>query len=210
MAFCSIALAIGIVGALAAARRLAWHRHHPAFAYGGPWGGGCGARAHGAGFGPGAAFGPWAWGPWGGGPWAGSEGPRGGGRHRGVRGFGKKRFVLRLLSERLEATPAQEREIDAAISDFRAVAKDARDGLRAARENVARGFEGDSIDEIALGEATVAFDTQSAKVKEAFEAALRRIHAALDPEQRRTFAELLASGPSSLWRRPEGFGPYRS
>lgn len=210
MAFCSIALAIGIVGALAAARRIAWRRHHDVFAYGAPWGGGCGAAARGPGFGPGGAFGPWAFGPWAGGPWGDPEGRHGRGRHRGVRGFGKRRFLLRMLSDRLDATPAQEREIEAAITDFRAVAKEARDGLRSARESVARGFEGDSIDEVALGEATVTFDTQSGKVKEAFEAALRRIHAALDAEQRRTFAELLASGPSGLWRGPEGFGPYRS
>ncbi len=64
-----------------------------------------------------------------------------------------------------------------------------------ARGELGRAFEAESLNEIALGELSVRADKATATMKEAFEAALRRIHATLDPKQRAIVADLLTRGP---------------
>jgi Spy/CpxP family protein refolding chaperone len=232
MAFCSIALAFGVVGLAAIARRLAW-RHRMVHACGpfaaasyggcGPWGGhsGGGPFAFGP-FGHGGPFGGHFGGPFGGhfggpfghgmghgGPW----GWHGGGFDRGPRGWHgwrrmKNGFVLGAILERLEVTHAQEREIRDAVDDFKKVAREAKEAMASAREGVARAIEGEVFDEIAMGDASVKIDATKAQVKEAFETALRRVHAVLDPKQREILAEMIAKGPRGLGLRGWG-GPYR-
>lgn len=126
------------------------------------------------------------------------------GRHGGGPGGS---FWLRALFSKLDTTPGQEKEIRSAIEDFQKTAKESKESLGASREAVARAVRHETFDEIAIGEATVKVDAATGQVKNAFEAALRRIHAVLDGKQRERLAEILERGP-------RGFGgwgaPYRA
>jgi Spy/CpxP family protein refolding chaperone len=191
MALCSIAVAVGIVGVVALVKRAFFRRRWMMGMTGGaPWGmayaGGCGS-----GFG---GHRPPEWG--GSPPW--SRGSRGAGSGPGGS------FWLRAVFSKLDTTPGQEKEIRAAVEEVQREAREAKDELRASREGVARAVAGETFDEIAIGEASVKLDAATARVKNAMEASLRRIHAVLDARQRERLAELLERGP-----RPFG-GPYRS
>jgi Spy/CpxP family protein refolding chaperone len=193
MALCSIAVAAGVVGVVALVRGLMFRRRFARFG-----GGGCGPGAVACGGGRGFRRGGWG----GGGRWGGRWGW--GGRSDG--GIGRS-FWLRGLFARLDTTPGQEKEIRAALEELREAARASKESLSGAREGLARAVKGDVFDEIAIGEAAVKLDGATGGVKNAFEAALRRIHAALDPKQRERLAALLERGPRAF---RDGFGgPYR-
>jgi uncharacterized membrane protein len=180
MAHCGgFAIAAGIIGAvmvLKLVRAMFWRRRMMRYGYAGGCDGGWRGHHRGG---------------WGGPPWA--------------RGPGKS-FWLRALFAKLDTTPGQEREIRSAIEDFQREARGAKDGFKGAREKLAEAFGASELDEALLVEARAAAEDVTGKVKDAFAATLRRIHAVLDPKQRERLAELLAKGPRS--RGPWG-GPYR-
>ncbi|HEY8074549.1 MAG TPA: periplasmic heavy metal sensor [Labilithrix sp.] len=135
------------------------------------------------------------------------------GHHRGwSRGGGiGGSFWLRAIFSRLDTTPGQEKEIRSALEDLRKTARESKESLGASREAVARAVRHETFDEIAIGEATVKADAAAGQVKQAFEAALRRIHAVLDPKQRERLAELLEKGPRGFGGGGGGWGgPYRT
>jgi len=107
---------------------------------------------------------------------------------------------------KLDTTPGQEREIRSAIEDFQREAYAAKDGLKGAREHLARAMGHDEFDESAVVEARATAEDATGKVKDALASALRRVHAVLDSKQRERLAALLARGPRSSggWG-----GPYR-
>lgn len=197
MALCSIAIAAGVVGVVAAVRGLMFRRRFRAY---GPWafaacGPTLGAGCHGAGYG---------------------DGDRHDSRRRRDRGWGGGfgfaagpggSFWLRALFARLDTTPGQEREIRAAIEELQSTARDAKAGIMAGREELATAVGGESFDESALGEASGRADAAAARVKDAFAVTLKRIHAVLDARQRERLAELLAKGPG--FRRRGWGNPYR-
>lgn len=192
MALCSFAIAAGVIGVVAVVKRLVFHRR---FGGHGPWAlAACGPSFAGHG-----GCGRGGWHDEGRAPWRGARWRRGGG------GPGSS-FWLRGLFARLDTTPGQEREIRAAIEELLSSTRDAKAGLKGVREDLARAVRGESFDEIAAGEASVRANVATAAVKDAFEAALKRVHAVLDASQRERLAELLEQGP--------GFGrrwgnPYR-
>ena len=183
MALCPIAIAAGVVGVVALMKRLVFHRR---FGGGGPWAhASCGPSFSGHGGRHGHA--PWA------GRWRRGGGPGGS-------------FWLRRVFARLDTTPGQEREIRSAVEELQIKARAAKDGLKGAREDLARAVRGESFDEVAAGEASVRANVATTAIKDAFEDALKRVHAVLDANQRLRLAELLATAP--------GFGrrwgnPYR-
>lgn len=189
MALCSFAVAAGVIGLVALAKRLVFRRRFGGHA---PW-------AY-------AACGP---------SFAAYEDREGEvdddghrawrGARRRYRGPGRS-FWLRGLFARLDTTPGQEREIRAALEELETSTREAKDGLKAVREDLARAIRADSFDEIAAGEARVRANVATSAMKDAFEAALKRVHAVLDSRQRERLADLLENGP--------GFGrrwgnPYR-
>jgi len=111
---------------------------------------------------------------------------------------------LRWLFARLDTTPGQEREIRAALEELRTRARAGRDTLRAGREGLARALRSDVLDDDALAELKTRADALGQEMQHAFEAALRRVHAILDPAQRDRLADVLAKG----WR-PWPTSPYR-
>lgn len=196
MALCSIAIAAGIVGVVAVVKGLIFRRRfgHHVFA-GGPCGGGGGYGS----FGGGASGGPLRW----------ARFRKWGGHGGGIGGS----FWLRALYERLDTTPGQEREIRAAIEELRERARDAKTGLPETRQNIGKAIAGDTFDESAFEAVSARFDATAEKMKDALSAALKRIHAVLDPKQRERLADIVGRGGFGRWGRG-GFGgsdggPYR-
>jgi len=190
MALCSIGMAAGILGVVALVKGVVLRRRLRYLAYGG-YEGDCGGRAH------------RGWGPFGG------FGGRGFGGRGG--GFGRS-FWLRGLFAKLDTTPGQEREIRAALEDLADRGRDAKAGIKESRESIGRAVGGEVFDESAFEAVTARVDATSEKMKDAFGAALRRVHAVLDPKQRERLADLLASGwgRGGFGRGGGGFGgPYR-
>jgi len=188
MALCSFAIAAGVIGVVAVVKRLVFHRHFGR----GPWAlASCGSSFGGYGGCP-RGFHHDGHGPWGRAPW----------RRGGLGGS----LWLRSLFARLDTTPGQEREIRAAIEELQSTARAAKESLKTVREDLARAIRGESFDEVAAGEASVRAGVATTTVKDAFEAALKRIHAVLDAHQRERLADFLANGPGFGWRRG---GPYR-
>ena len=181
MAHCGgLGIAAGILGAVMlfkVIRMLVWRRRWMHYG-GGHHSGGCHSR----------------------GGWHGGGGPY------WSRGPGAS-WWLRGLFMKLDTTPGQEKEIRSAIEDFQREAYAAKDGLKGAREHLARAFGRDELDESAIVEARATAEDVTGKVKDAFAASLRRVHAILDNKQRERFAELLAKGPG--FRRGGWGGPYR-
>jgi Spy/CpxP family protein refolding chaperone len=125
------------------------------------------------------------------------------GRHGGGPG---RSFWLRSLFYQLDTTPGQEREIRAAVEDLQRTAWDTRGGLGDVRSELSRAIAGEAFDETAAGEASARADAMTGRMKEALTAALKRVHAVLDPRQRERLAELLAKGPRF---RARWGSPYR-
>jgi Spy/CpxP family protein refolding chaperone len=187
MALCSMAVALGVVGVMAAMKRLLFRGRFGACA---PWalaacGPGLGAGGDGRGCGDDEAY----------------------GRRGRFRAGPGRSFWLRAVFARLDTTPGQEREIRAAIEELQTASRQARAGMAGAREDVAQSIRGDSVDEVSLNEASRRADAMAAQMKDALTVALKRVHAVLDARQRERLAELLAKGPGwGPWGRSN---PYR-
>lgn len=127
--------------------------------------------------------------------------------HGGPRGFrGGSRGWMRWLFERLDTSPGQEKEIAAAVDELIGQARTLKEQGKSSRDDVARVFRSESLDENALGELFSRHDDALRELHKAFAGALGRIHNALDAEQRAKLAELIESGPRGFG----GFGgPYR-
>ena len=104
-----------------------------------------------------------------------------GGRRRGRQGHGgPRRWFLRRLFHHLDATPGQEKVIQAAMEGVERAGWRARDQMRQTRAGVAKALRGTPLDSTALGEA---FAAQ---------------RAALEPAQRQRLADLIEFGPRRM------------
>lgn len=125
-------------------------------------------------------------------------------RWRSERSRRGPRSMLRFLFERLDTTPAQEREISHAVDDFVDAAHALKGELRKTRGDVGRAFRGDALDDEVLGSAFVRQDDAIGQARTSFIELLARVHAVLDEEQRKRLARWLE-------RRGGGWGgPYRA
>lgn len=127
---------------------------------------------------------------------------RRGGWRKGGRWRGR---WLRGLFERLDTTPGQEKVIREAIGDVMDEAKSARRAFPDVRSNLGAAFASASLDEAAVENAMAPADEGLARLRVAMSEALRRIHEALDDEQRQRLARWLSRGDHG----PLPFGPYR-
>ncbi len=116
------------------------------------------------------------------------------------------RLPLRHLSRRLGLRPDQEQllseEVDALFREGGAL----RDDWRGARGELAALFSAEALDAAALSAALDQRMARLGEVRARAEAALARIHAALDPAQRARLAELMVSGPGHRHGRFGGHG----
>jgi len=145
------------------------------------FGGGCG---HGYGYGRGR-FGHR-------GGWGGPDGFRGG--FRG--GF------LRMLFERLDTTPGQEKAIASAFEELKETMQKLRPRAKGL-EDLAAALRAESFDEGAAAKFSVEAEETFGQAKTAVLDALRKVHEVLDGRQRGLLAEFLER------RGLGGFGPYR-
>ncbi len=127
------------------------------------------------------------------------EGERQGGGWR----QGWRHGWLRWLYERLDTTPGQEKVLRAAIEELRESTEQARNDWREARKGVAAAVAAENFDEEAIRAAYARVDVAAQQLRDRFIEELRKVHEALDPDQRRQLADLIG-------RQHRGFGPYRS
>ena len=106
----------------------------------------------------------------------------GGGPHWMRGGFGGG--VVRVLSDRLDATPAQEKVIRDATEEFRETVSKLRGEGRKTRADVASTFRKGHFDEVLFGEVFARHDRGIEEVRKAFVGMGARIHDALDERQR--------------------------
>lgn len=111
-------------------------------------------------------------------------------RHRGFGHHG-----LHAAFHHLDTTPGQEKAIRAALEELRDGAAELRDKVFASRKDVGAALRDDRLDEGVLEELLARHTTDLAELGARAIAALRKIHEALDPEQRRRLARLVETGP---------------
>jgi hypothetical protein len=109
---------------------------------------------------------------------------------------------VRAVSDRLGATPAQERVIHDAAEELRAAASKLRGEARQTRSDVAGAFRKSHFDEVLFGELYARHDSALEELRKAFVGAGARIHDALDEQQRARLADMIESGPGrwGRWR----------
>ncbi len=187
---------IGAACLFALVKTIRGHRYgwHGGYGHGGCHSGGCG-RGYGRGYARWGGYddddtGPWGW----------------GGRRRGPRAF------LRMLFERLETTPGQEKVIQSALEQLFQQKGELRDEMKQIKNDLAAAMRGAVVDEAALDEAYHRQDVLLAKMRVGLTHAIKQIHEALDERQRTIVADLLERGPFGFGRGrgPFGGGPYRT
>jgi Spy/CpxP family protein refolding chaperone len=136
-----------------------------------------------------------------------------GGWHRGWpgawagHGHGAGEGWLRLVSARLDTTPAQERVIQRELGTLVERARDARRGAFGGKADLARAVRTSEFDASAAAAAFDAVTAATGDLRSAVIDSLRKIHEVLDDEQRQELGSLIDGG---RWRfaGPAG-GPYR-
>jgi hypothetical protein len=131
-------------------------------------------------------------------------GPSFGGGPRWTRGGFRHGFMARMISDRLEATPAQERVIRDAVDEFGEAAKKLRGEGRKTRDDVAAAFRKGHFDEVLFGELFARHDGALTDLRKAFVGMGARIHDALEEKQRARLADLIESGPGAFMPRFRG------
>ncbi len=186
---------IGTVCLIGLIRTLRWGRRH---------GGGCGYGHHGGG------WGRRGWGgDHGGADERGQRDQRGwGGGGWGGGGWGGPNVFLRMLFQRLETTPGQEKVIVAAYEEVREAAQKARGEVRSSRADVAKAMRSEAIDEVLFGEMFARHDTALEALRKTALGAVAKVHDALDEKQRARFADLIESGPAGFRGRSWADHPH--
>ena len=141
-----------------------------------------------------ARFMGYGYAPFWGGPY---DGPGYGFGHRHARHFRGRRGLLYGLFRRLDTTPGQEKAIVEQMDGLRERLSEARGELIAARRELAAVLGGEVLDAAALDAAFRRGNELFGKFGRDVQAALTGVHEALDLEQRRQLAELLADGSFS-------------
>ncbi|HEX4352080.1 MAG TPA: periplasmic heavy metal sensor [Polyangiales bacterium] len=113
-------------------------------------------------------------------------------RHGGERSSWRRKFALRWLFEELDTTPGQEKVIMRSFDTLRDSVSNGRGEIDLARREVAEAIGGDVLDETVLSSALGRVDTLLTKVRSELFGALTEVHAALDGNQRRALAEMIA------------------
>lgn len=126
-------------------------------------------------------------------------------------GYGRgPRAAIRILFERLDTSPGQERVIMAAVEQLWTKKRELGDEVAASRHDVARAMRGERFDEAALGEAFTRQDALFAQLRESVGTTMKTIHEALDERQRKIAADALEGGRFGRGGGPFGGGPYRN
>jgi Spy/CpxP family protein refolding chaperone len=160
------------------------------------------SREHGCGEGPsahgergcGPGFRSGHHGPWGGGPFA-HAAP--GFEHDGSSAFGVRR-PLRFLAHKLNLSEAQVATFAVILDELKTERAQASVDQRRRTSALAEALESSTFDEAKAHHAGDEQIKSAERVRAAVEQALKRIHGALDDEQRKTLAYLLRTGVLSI------------
>jgi hypothetical protein len=118
------------------------------------------------------------------------------GPHRDYGRWGRRRtgqrLALRWLFEELDTTPGQEKAILRSVETLRENLSGGRGEFDLARKEVAEALGGDVLDESILTAALARVDGLLAKARSELFQALSDVHAALDGNQRKALAEMIA------------------
>ncbi|MCA9633654.1 MAG: periplasmic heavy metal sensor [Myxococcales bacterium] len=161
-----------LAGLFAVIRRERWHRMAFAHAGEGSWAGPCGGPC-----GPGREH---------------RHRHRHGGR-RGFRGHFRD-MALRRVFERLETSPGQERELQAAIAEIMDGGRKLRGQLADSRKEISKALRSEELDVERLGQLFSQHDDLLSEFRKTAVGALSRTHAALDEGQRAQLADWIDRG----------------
>jgi Spy/CpxP family protein refolding chaperone len=118
----------------------------------------------------------------------------GGHRGRGFR-FGRGRFLLNRLLDRLDTTPGQEKVIREAVDTLLDDVREARSELHATRKDVAEAVRAETLDRGAIDGVFERHDQVIDRVRQNALDSFAKVHETLDQRQRRILAELIEAGP---------------
>ncbi|HEU4384907.1 MAG TPA: periplasmic heavy metal sensor [Anaeromyxobacteraceae bacterium] len=104
-------------------------------------------------------------------------------------------WMVRRLSRRLSATPAQERVLAEEVEALRAAVADLRNDLFTSREDLAQALAADHFDPAALDVLGARGASRLDDLRKRLAASLTRVHEALDARQRQMLAELIRCAP---------------
>lgn len=104
---------------------------------------------------------------------------------------GRRRWMMRALFRRIDATPAQERAIVAELEKLEDRVHAAKAGVHEARGDLAAAVRGTVLDDAALGAVLGRVDAAVGEVRSAVIDALRAVHGLLDDRQRGQIADLV-------------------
>jgi Spy/CpxP family protein refolding chaperone len=121
-------------------------------------------------------------------------GMHGGGGHGDDGGSFGVRRPLRYLAHRLELDEKQTEELARILDELKTERAQVTVDERRAVSAFADALSGDALDSAKLGEAAASRVRSAERVRDAVVAALGRIHALLDPEQRKQLAFLIRTG----------------
>ena len=116
-------------------------------------------------------------------------------------GPGRAHRARRFLFEVLDTTPGQEKVIKQAADNVLDAMDGAGDELQAARKDLAAAIGGDVLDEAALRAALDRALAVAQKATTELTQVLPAVHGALDGQQRKRLAELIAEGRRGLRAR---------
>jgi hypothetical protein len=121
-------------------------------------------------------------------------------RHFGSR-FGRGRWLLNRLLDRLDTTPGQEKVVRETVDELVEQLHTARREFKGSRVDVAQAVRGPAVDRAALDAVFERHDETIGRIRGAALAAFGKIHETLDERQRKLLAELIEAGPFA-----HGFG----
>jgi len=109
-------------------------------------------------------------------------------------------MFLRMLFQRLETTPGQEKVIVAAFEEMREAAGKARGEARSSRADLAKAMRSPAVDEVLFGEMFARHDAALEALRKAGIGAIAKVHDALDERQRARLADMIEAGPGGFFR----------
>jgi hypothetical protein len=118
---------------------------------------------------------------------------------------GRRRWMMRALFRRIDATPAQERAIARELEKLEDRVHAAKARVHDGRGDLAAAVRGPVLDDAALGAVLGRVDAAIGEVRSAMIDALRGVHGLLDDRQRGRIADLVERRGG--WRRGPGPGP---
>lgn len=121
--------------------------------------------------------------------------------HYQSRRFGRGRWMMNALLDRLDTTPGQEKVVRETVDGFVDELRSARREFKGSRSEVAQAVRGAHVDTALLESVFARHDQTIAHVRNSALAAFARIHETLDERQRKILADMIESGPFA-----HGFG----